>query len=68
MNGELREWLERVDDKLDRVGEQVAAIDERTRQHEARMDRADRRAAGWGAIGGLLAGAGAWLAQLLRGN
>jgi len=40
--------------RLDDHGETLARIDERTRQHEQRMDRADRRAGMIGSGAGVL--------------
>jgi len=37
-------------------GELLARIDERTKQHEKRMDRAEKKAAGLGAVTGALGG------------
>ncbi len=58
-------------DKLDQVleelkdqGETLVRIDERTIQHEKRMDRTDRKSTGLGAIAGLVGG---FVAGMLRG-
>lgn len=48
-------------------GETLARIDERTKQHEKRMDRLDKKAAGLGAVTGMLGGALAVVGKALFG-
>lgn len=43
-------------DKLEEQGMCLARMDERTAQHEKRMDRAEKRAAASGSIAGTLSG------------
>lgn len=64
----MEEKLNRVLDELNDHGECLARIDERTKQHEKRMDRADRRATGLGAFAGLLAGFFAAVAKAFVGG
>lgn len=58
----LLEQGKEVRRKLNELGESVAKIDERTEQHEKRMDRMDRKAGVTGSIAG--GGAAAVLAAL----
>lgn len=47
---------EEMDDKLDTHGERLAALDERTKQHEKRMDRMSQDARNKGGVAGTVAG------------
>jgi hypothetical protein len=49
--------LQQIHDEQVEQGKTLAAIDERTKQHEKRMDRSDRKAAGISGAGGLFGGA-----------
>lgn len=48
--------LQEIRSEQVKQGKTLARIDERTQQHEKRMDRSDRRAAGVGGLTGLAAG------------
>jgi len=52
-----QEILEKIHDEQIEQGKTLAAIDERTQQHEKRMDRSDRKAMGISGAGGLFGGA-----------
>ena len=56
--------FEAHDSRLDKVAETCARIDERTRQHEKRMDRADTRA---GIAGGTVGGGIALIIAAIKG-
>jgi hypothetical protein len=70
------ECLERIADRLGSIedrqidhGKTLAVLDERTQQHEKRMNRAERRSAGVGATaGGILAGAVIGIKMLFSGS
>ena len=58
---------EKIDQILEGQAEDrqvLARLDERTQQHEKRMDRSDNRAAGLGAVAGAIGG---FFAGLLKG-
>lgn len=57
--------LEEIHADVKAHGETLARIDERTMQHEKRMDRTDRRSAAISSGGGLLGGALAILVKSL---
>jgi hypothetical protein len=48
--------LREIRDDVRSHGETLARIDERTQQHEKRMDRTERKSAGISGAGGLLGG------------
>lgn len=58
-----KECVRDVKKALQKQGETLAAINERTKQHEKRMDRMDKKSAGLGAATGALGG---FLAVLVR--
>lgn len=59
--------LDDIRGHLQKHGETLARIDERTKLHEKRMDRMDKRAAGLGAVTGAVGGALAVLGKSLFG-
>ncbi len=76
MAGETEKCLTRIADRLDSIddrltenGKTLAVLDERTQQHEKRMNRADRRSGTVGATaGGILAGAVIGIKMLFSGG
>ena len=52
----IADRLDSIDDRLTSHGVTLAVLDERTKQHEKRMNRADRRSGTVGATAGGLAG------------
>lgn len=58
-----------IEDRVIENGKTLAVLDERTKQHEKRMNRADRRSGTVGATaGGILAGAVIGIRMLFSGN
>ena len=64
--------LEEIRDLVKSQGEVLARLDERTLQHEKRMDRAEARAARqggiWGSVGGFFGAFAAALVYLFTGQ
>ena len=72
MNDDTKLILERIDEhsketraQLQKHGECLARLEERSEQTEKRLDRADRRATGISAVTGALAGVGVVIAKAL---
>ena len=54
--GDLKQNHKDLHTKVDKIAQNGARLDERTKNHEKRMDRNDRRSAGLGAMTGLAGG------------
>lgn len=60
--------LDKIHEVMNKHGKLLARIDERTLQHEKRMDRSDRRSAGIGTVTGVIGGALAMFVKSLTGG